>query len=139
MAKPEWGSKRLCSSCGAKFYDFSSEPIVCPKCETKFSASDFNKTKKTPSEPAAKPVAKPKPAPVVEDEAADELDEAVAALDDDDDDDVAIDKDDGDGLEGMITTDLDADAEDTPDALDAAEALDDVEKDDAEEDEEAQL
>ncbi len=138
MAKPEWGSKRLCSSCGAKFYDFSREPIVCPKCETKFSAADFNKTKKTRSEPAAKPVAKPKPAPVVEEEAADELDEAVAALDgndDDDDDDGAIDKDDGDGLEGVMTTDLNADAEDTPDALDAAEALDDVE----EEDEEAQL
>jgi len=26
----------LCASCGAKFYDLSKDPIVCPKCETVF-------------------------------------------------------------------------------------------------------
>ena len=36
MAKPELGTKRLCSGCGAKFYDLSKDPIVCPKCETVF-------------------------------------------------------------------------------------------------------
>lgn len=36
MVKPEWGTKRVCLSCGAKFYDLRKEPIVCPKCETKF-------------------------------------------------------------------------------------------------------
>ena len=36
MAKPELGTKRLCASCGAKFYDLSKDPIVCPKCETVF-------------------------------------------------------------------------------------------------------
>ena len=34
MAKPELGTKRLCSNCGAKFYDLSKDPIVCPKCAT---------------------------------------------------------------------------------------------------------
>ena len=34
MAKPELGTKRLCGSCGAKFYDLSKTPIVCPKCDT---------------------------------------------------------------------------------------------------------
>ena len=34
MAKPELGTKRLCSNCGAKFYDLSKDPIVCPKCHT---------------------------------------------------------------------------------------------------------
>ena len=34
MAKPELGTKRLCASCGAKFYDLNKDPIVCPKCET---------------------------------------------------------------------------------------------------------
>ena len=34
MAKPELGTKRLCSNCGAKFYDLSKDPIVCPKCNT---------------------------------------------------------------------------------------------------------
>lgn len=36
MAKPELGTKRLCGSCGAKFYDLSKNPIVCPKCQTVF-------------------------------------------------------------------------------------------------------
>ncbi len=36
MAKPELGTKRICGSCGAKFYDLSKDPIVCPKCGTVF-------------------------------------------------------------------------------------------------------
>ena len=36
MAKPELGSKRLCASCGAKFYDLNKTPIACPKCGTPF-------------------------------------------------------------------------------------------------------
>jgi uncharacterized protein (TIGR02300 family) len=36
VAKPELGTKRLCGNCGAKFYDLSKDPIVCPKCETVF-------------------------------------------------------------------------------------------------------
>jgi uncharacterized protein (TIGR02300 family) len=34
VAKPELGMKRLCASCGAKFYDLSKDPITCPKCGT---------------------------------------------------------------------------------------------------------
>src|SRR6266481_1700299 len=34
VAKPELGTKRLCTNCGAKFYDLSKTPIVCPKCNT---------------------------------------------------------------------------------------------------------
>ena len=36
MAKPELGTKRLCASCGAKFYDLNKDPITCPKCGTVF-------------------------------------------------------------------------------------------------------
>src|SRR5215213_8666648 len=36
VAKPELGTKRLCGSCGAKFYDLSKDPILCPKCGTVF-------------------------------------------------------------------------------------------------------
>jgi uncharacterized protein (TIGR02300 family) len=28
--------KRLCASCGAKFYDLGKAPIVCPKCGTTY-------------------------------------------------------------------------------------------------------
>ena len=34
MAKPELGTKRLCPSCSAKFYDLNKAPIVCPKCNS---------------------------------------------------------------------------------------------------------
>ncbi len=34
MAKPELGTKRLCTNCSTKFYDLNKEPIVCPKCHT---------------------------------------------------------------------------------------------------------
>jgi uncharacterized protein (TIGR02300 family) len=36
VAKPELGTKRLCGSCAAKFYDLGKDPIVCPKCGTVF-------------------------------------------------------------------------------------------------------
>jgi uncharacterized protein (TIGR02300 family) len=36
VAKAELGTKRLCASCGAKFYDLSKDPITCPKCSAVF-------------------------------------------------------------------------------------------------------
>jgi len=36
VAKQELGMKRLCASCGAKFYDLGKTPIVCPKCGTTY-------------------------------------------------------------------------------------------------------
>jgi len=32
VAKPEWGQKRTCTSCGCRFYDLTRSPITCPKC-----------------------------------------------------------------------------------------------------------
>ncbi len=32
MSKPEWGQKRDCQGCGARFYDLKKDPIICPKC-----------------------------------------------------------------------------------------------------------
>lgn len=34
MVKPELGTKRVCVACGARFYDLSKTPPVCPKCGT---------------------------------------------------------------------------------------------------------
>jgi uncharacterized protein (TIGR02300 family) len=36
VAKPEWGTKRICPSCGARYYDLMRDPVVCPKCSTPF-------------------------------------------------------------------------------------------------------
>ncbi len=34
MAKPELGLKRVCVSCGTRFYDLTKQPAICPKCGT---------------------------------------------------------------------------------------------------------
>lgn len=36
MIKLEWGTKRACQSCSARFYDMRRSPIVCPKCGETF-------------------------------------------------------------------------------------------------------
>ena len=56
MAKPELGTKRLCGSCGAKFYDLSKDPIICPKCHTVMTLAPV--TTRSRPEPAV-----PRPAP----------------------------------------------------------------------------
>ena len=69
MAKPEWGSKRICPSCGARYYDLLREPVICPKCATPFDAEAFLKSRRS------------RPAPPVEKElepvGADEIDAEV--------------------------------------------------------------
>ncbi len=34
MAKAELGTKRVCVACGARFYDLTKSPAICPKCAT---------------------------------------------------------------------------------------------------------
>ena len=34
MAKIELGTKHVCVSCAARFYDLGKQPAVCPKCGT---------------------------------------------------------------------------------------------------------
>jgi uncharacterized protein (TIGR02300 family) len=69
VAKPEWGSKRICPSCGARYYDLLREPVICPKCATPFDAEAFLRSRRT------------RPAPPVEKElepvGADEIDAEV--------------------------------------------------------------
>lgn len=45
MAKPELGLKRLCPSCGAKFYDLNHDPILCPKCGAHFDSVSVSKVR----------------------------------------------------------------------------------------------
>ena len=47
MAKPEWGIKRICSSCNTKYYDFNKVPIICPSCGAEFDPDYYLKTKKS--------------------------------------------------------------------------------------------
>jgi uncharacterized protein (TIGR02300 family) len=39
MSKPARGTKRVCASCGARFYDLSRTPIICPVCQAVYQVS----------------------------------------------------------------------------------------------------
>src|SRR5262249_8186100 len=39
MSKPARGTKRVCPSCGARFYDLNRPPIVCPACQSIYQAA----------------------------------------------------------------------------------------------------
>lgn len=49
MVKPQWGVKRTCPECSARFYDMKKKPPVCPNCHTKISLDTANKPKRTRS------------------------------------------------------------------------------------------
>lgn len=55
MAKPEWGTKRMCLSCGARFYDFARSPITCPACGAVFDVESLGRSRRT--RPASRAVA----------------------------------------------------------------------------------
>lgn len=64
MAKPDWGTKRSCGSCGARYYDLRRQPIVCPKCGAVHEEDAPVRARRAR---AAAPEKKPKAVPVVED------------------------------------------------------------------------
>jgi len=39
MSKPARGTKRVCPSCGARFYDLNRTPITCPVCQAVYQVS----------------------------------------------------------------------------------------------------
>ena len=106
MAKAELGIKRLCFSCGMRFYDFRRSPIICPGCSAEFDLSHIAKSRKSRS--ASK--AGEKAAAAGDDDASDIIDghelddqENVNAKSDDDDldfdaDDMDVDVADGPGI-----------------------------------------
>ena len=83
MAKPEWGTKRLCTGCGDRFYDLQRDPIVCPKCGVVFDPEQVTRLKRARNTPPPEP--KPKPVVVA---ANDDAAAAVAAVADDDVEDI---------------------------------------------------
>lgn len=39
MSKPARGTKRVCPSCGARFYDLNKSPITCPVCQAVYQVT----------------------------------------------------------------------------------------------------
>lgn len=111
MAKAELGIKRLCGSCGMRFYDFKRSPILCPGCSTEFDPNHIVKSRKSRS--ASK--ASEKAVALDDDDALDIIDDDLDDQADvnsksDDDDDLDFDEDDMDADDadgpGIIQDDL---------------------------------
>ena len=51
------GTKRICQSCGSKFYDLEKDPIICPKCNTVYNLETANKPKRGRKKAGSKPEA----------------------------------------------------------------------------------
>jgi uncharacterized protein (TIGR02300 family) len=70
LVKADLGTKRVCPSCNARFYDLQKRPIACPKCEFTFDPEALYKQRR-PRQP------EPEKAPVVrEREEEEELEDA---------------------------------------------------------------
>jgi uncharacterized protein (TIGR02300 family) len=85
VAKPEWGAKRLCTSCGARFYDLGRQPIECPKCHAVLDPDQVSRLKRSRSAPQED--AKAKAVKAVEPEAELAIEgEEIEDVDEDEDD-----------------------------------------------------
>lgn len=115
VVKPEWGIKRLCQSCGARYYDFLRTPIVCPSCGTAFDSEAVLKSRRARPLPADDVKPKARKEAVVEDVEEEEDEEEVL----DDEEEV-----------------LDDDIEEEDEAIEPAKRLPDVVVDDDEDEEE---
>lgn len=93
MAKPEWGQKRTCQSCGCRFYDLTRVPVTCPKCGANVELESPFKVRRGGSaavEKAAAPVVRPEAAPDLDTDGlvtAEDEDETLEAEEDTADDD----------------------------------------------------
>ncbi len=82
VAKPEWGTKRLCPSCGARFYDMKRNPVSCPSCDADVQVETLPKVKKAAPVKEAAPKEEPKVEPAASEEIP-EGDDIDAVLEDD--------------------------------------------------------
>jgi len=69
VAKPELGTKRVCASCGARFYDLNKDPITCPKCGTEFTVASLNPRGRPDAGAARAPAREAEPEPIESSEA----------------------------------------------------------------------
>ncbi len=98
MVKPELGVKRVCVSCGTRFYDLMRTPAVCPKCSTEQPVEQPRARRPSGNLADEKRVKKPLPVddvdPEVEpeegEEAAEDEDDVMESTDDLEDDTDAI-------------------------------------------------
>jgi uncharacterized protein (TIGR02300 family) len=76
LVKADLGTKRVCPSCGARFYDLSKRPIECPKCSFAFEPEALYKQRR-PRQPEAVAEAPEAEEEETEDEAAENEEGAI--------------------------------------------------------------
>ncbi len=97
MPKDEWGVKRVCPTCGTRFYDLRHDPMTCPNCAAIFSVESLTAVKPKTVRPE-----KVKPEPVdIEDIPDIEPDEDVIDAEDDLASDILEDEEDSVDLEDI--------------------------------------
>ncbi|HRO11444.1 TIGR02300 family protein [Amaricoccus sp.] len=95
MPKDEWGVKRICPSCGGRFYDLRADPMQCPICGAGFTLESLTAVKAKTLRPE-----KVKPEPVdIEDLPEIDADDEGIDTDDDLDDEILEDEEDNVDLE----------------------------------------
>lgn len=92
MAEAEWGAKRECPTCRARFYDLQKDPATCPECGASFALASLTERKSAaPARARAKPekaaAAKPAADDLIDDEEDAEVEGDDVLLDDEEDDD----------------------------------------------------
>ena len=99
MAKLEWGKKRICPSCGLKYYDFNKSPIKCPSCSLEFDPDSYLKSRKGKS-------MSPKATVAVDEIVDPKIDEEEIVIDDDEIIKLTKDKDEDGGIDIVIDDDV---------------------------------
>lgn len=112
------GLKRICMSCGTRFYDMNKRPIVCPNCDVEFTGEIKVKTRRSRVVVANDALAEENKKLASAEEGDIEIDEDLVSLDD------VAENDDGDDVdEEAVDPDLDID-EDLGDIDDIDEDVD---------------
>jgi uncharacterized protein (TIGR02300 family) len=122
VAKPEWGTKRICPSCGTRYYDLLRDPVVCPKCATPFDPEAFLKARRArPAAPVEKELE-----PVSAEEVDPDLEaEEVEAVEDEEEEEAAVPLEEAEEEEEELIEDASELGEDEDDM---AEVIDNVEE-----------
>jgi len=121
LAKLEWGTKRICPSCGARYYDLQRDPVTCPKCSTPFDPEAFLRARRArPAAPVEKELE-----PVVADEIDGDLETAEVEAAEDEEEEAGVALEEGEEEEEELIEDASELGEDEDDM---AEVIDNVEE-----------
>jgi len=134
LIKPDLGTKRVCPSCGARFYDLQKRPVECPKCAFAFEPEVLLKQRRPrtlePAEPkpeaqieeeetgetGAEPEEAKKKEPATAEDADSKKSDDMDSNDADGDEDIVDDKEEDAGV-GMSISDGEDDEDENDDAL----------------------